>query len=157
MTTIHLFLRPEILVSPLRQPSPLFPHIPPTTEASHLHLLSVSDSFTSVHLHHHLSPSRCHQFSPGLWQPSPNRTPYSSSALFSRFPHGSQGHRLKNAIPGTSLVVQWLRLRVSNAGGVCLIPGWGTKIPHAAWHSQKQTNNSSHLLKTKICQKKDRL
>ena len=31
---------------------------------------------------------------------------------------------------GISLVVQWLRLCVSNAGGVGLIPGQGTKIPH---------------------------
>ena len=31
---------------------------------------------------------------------------------------------------GTSLVVQWLRLCASNAGGMDSIPGWGTKIPH---------------------------
>ena len=30
---------------------------------------------------------------------------------------------------GTSLVVQWLRLCPSNAGGMGLIPGWGTRIP----------------------------
>ena len=30
-------------------------------------------------------------------------------------------------------MVQWLRLRASNAGGVGSIPGWGTKISHAAW------------------------
>jgi len=29
---------------------------------------------------------------------------------------------------GTSLVVQWLRLHASNAGGVGSIPGWGIKI-----------------------------
>ena len=34
-------------------------------------------------------------------------------------------------------MVQWLRLYVSNAGGSGLIPGWGTKILHAAWCSQK--------------------
>ena len=34
---------------------------------------------------------------------------------------------------GTSLVVQWLRLRASTAGGAGSIPGRGTKIPHAAW------------------------
>ena len=35
---------------------------------------------------------------------------------------------------GTSLVVQWLRLCASNAGGMGLILGQGTKIPpyHAA-------------------------
>ena len=31
----------------------------------------------------------------------------------------------------TSLAVHWLRLCTSNAGGTGLIPGWGTKIPHA--------------------------
>ena len=38
---------------------------------------------------------------------------------------------------GTSLVVQWLRLCACNAGDVGSIPGWGTKIPHASWCSQK--------------------
>ena len=38
---------------------------------------------------------------------------------------------------GTSLAVQWLRLCASNARGTGSIPGWGTKIPHAAWHGQK--------------------
>ena len=32
---------------------------------------------------------------------------------------------------GTSLVVQWLELCTSTAGGTGLIPGWGTKIPHS--------------------------
>ena len=33
---------------------------------------------------------------------------------------------------GTSLVVEWLRLHVLNAGGLCLIPGQGIRshIPH---------------------------
>ena len=39
--------------------------------------------------------------------------------------------KIKNS--GTSLVVQWLRLRTSNAGDVGSISGQGTKIPHAAW------------------------
>ena len=39
--------------------------------------------------------------------------------------------------PGTSLVVQWLRLRAFNAGGVGLIPGRGTKIPHATQVAKK--------------------
>ena len=33
----------------------------------------------------------------------------------------------------TSLAVQWLRLGSSSAGDLGLIPGQGTKIPHAAW------------------------
>ena len=28
-----------------------------------------------------------------------------------------------------------------DAGDTGLIPGWGTKIPHAAWHGQKKSNN----------------
>ena len=38
---------------------------------------------------------------------------------------------------GTSLVVEWLTFHAPNAGGTSLIPGQGTKILHAAWHSQK--------------------
>ena len=39
---------------------------------------------------------------------------------------------------GTYLVVQWLRLPASTAGGTGLIPGQGTKILHAAWRGQKK-------------------
>ena len=39
---------------------------------------------------------------------------------------------------GTSLVVQWLRLHASTAGGAGSIPGWGTKIPHALWYGKKK-------------------
>ena len=35
-------------------------------------------------------------------------------------------------------MVQWLRHHASNAGGVSLIPGWGPKIPRAAWCSQNR-------------------
>ena len=39
---------------------------------------------------------------------------------------------------GTTLVVQWLRLRVSKAGCMGSIPGWGTKIPHATQCGNKR-------------------
>ena len=39
---------------------------------------------------------------------------------------------------GNSLVVQWLRFHAFIAGGTSSIPGWGTKIPHAAWCGQKK-------------------
>ena len=40
---------------------------------------------------------------------------------------------IKNKMNWTSLVVQWLRLHASNAGGRGgSIPGWGTKILRAA-------------------------
>ena len=45
---------------------------------------------------------------------------------------------LKILIRGTCLVVQWLGLCASTSENMGLIPGWGTKIPHAPWHSQKK-------------------
>ena len=44
----------------------------------------------------------------------------------------------KHSKIGTSLVVQWLRLYASNAGGAGSIPGWGTKIPHATGHKHSK-------------------
>ena len=37
-------------------------------------------------------------------------------------------------------MIQWLRLHASNAGGMDLIPAWGTKILHATWHGQNKKN-----------------
>ena len=31
-----------------------------------------------------------------------------------------------------------VRLHASTAGGTGLIPGWGTKTPHATWHGQEK-------------------
>ena len=45
--------------------------------------------------------------------------------------------KTQNCLIGTSLAVQRLRLCTSNAGGTDSIPGRGTKIPHAARHSQE--------------------
>ena len=42
-----------------------------------------------------------------------------------------QPEDLKEECLRTSLVVQWLRLCTSTAGGTGSIPGLGTKIPHA--------------------------
>ena len=39
---------------------------------------------------------------------------------------------------GTSPAVQQLRPRASAAEGASALPGGGTKIPHAAWWSQKK-------------------
>ena len=46
---------------------------------------------------------------------------------------------IKNDL-GNSLVVQWLELHASTAGGKGLIPGQGTKIPQAVWCDQKKIN-----------------
>ena len=50
---------------------------------------------------------------------------------------------------GNSLVVQWIGLHASTAGGTGLIPGWRTKIPHAARHNQNVLDtvpSASHLI-----------
>ena len=39
---------------------------------------------------------------------------------------------------GNSLAVQWLGLGAFTAGAQGSIPGWGTKIPHVAQHSQPE-------------------
>ena len=46
---------------------------------------------------------------------------------------------------GTSLVVQWLRLHASTAGGGGSIPGQGTKIPHALGTGQKKKRREVYL------------
>ena len=40
---------------------------------------------------------------------------------------------LQRASKGSSQTIHWLRLSTSNAMNKGLIPGWGTKIPHALW------------------------
>ena len=48
----------------------------------------------------------------------------------------------KTRITGTSLAVQGLRLHASNAEGMGLIPGQGTKIPHALRQGQNKQKNT---------------
>ena len=47
--------------------------------------------------------------------------------------------------PGTSLVVQWVRLHAPNAGGLGLIPGWGTRSRMPA------TTKSPHATTKRFC------
>ena len=42
----------------------------------------------------------------------------------------------------TSLVVQWLRLHASTAGGMGSIPSWGSQIPHATWRGKKKKKDN---------------
>ena len=51
--------------------------------------------------------------------------------LFFHLPHSPPG--------GTSLVVQWLRLRASTAGGSGWIPGQGAKISHMPRGQKKES------------------
>ena len=53
---------------------------------------------------------------------------------------------VNEAVSGTSLVAQWLRLCISNAGGMGSIPGRGTKIPYTLCHSQKKKQRDYDLL-----------
>ena len=50
----------------------------------------------------------------------------------------SKGAVTRLRAKGTSLVVQWLGLHASTAGGMRLIPGRGTKMPHAASAAKKK-------------------
>ena len=45
------------------------------------------------------------------------------------------------------LAVQSLGRHASKAEGASSIPGGKTKIPHAAWHSQKKENGKSECLR----------
>ena len=58
---------------------------------------------------------------------------------------------------GNSLAVQWLGLHASTAGGMSLIPGWGTKIRHAAWCSQKKKERAIMISKETLENKTYRL
>ena len=44
----------------------------------------------------------------------------------------------KKHTPGTSSVVQWLRLHSPNAGGLGSIPSQGTKVLHAVWPKERE-------------------
>ena len=48
---------------------------------------------------------------------------------------------VRKAAPGTALVAEGLRLHASSPGSVSWIPGWGTKILHAARSGQKINKN----------------
>ena len=56
---------------------------------------------------------------------------------------------LKTEVSGTCLVVQWLRLHASNSGGAGSFPSQRTKIPHAAWSSQKSKKKKKKKRRSK--------
>lgn len=52
------------------------------------------------------------------------------------------------------LIVQWLRLRDSNPGGMGSIPGQGSRVPHAVWPEQlkkKKRKLARLLFKISVC------
>ena len=51
--------------------------------------------------------------------------------------------QIKIGKAGTSLVVQWLGLRASNAGGTGSIPGWETRILQAVQCGKKKKKKKS--------------
>ena len=58
--------------------------------------------------------------------------------MFSTNKTGKDLEKKKKSSPRTTPVVQWLRLPASTAGSMGLIPGQGTKIPHAMKHSKNK-------------------
>ena len=55
-----------------------------------------------------------------------------------------QKSSLRQVIHGASLVVQWLRLHIPNAGGTGSIPGQETKIPLAERRGQEKKKDCNH-------------
>ena len=49
-----------------------------------------------------------------------------------------------------SLLVQWLRLLASTAGGMGLIPGQGTKIPHILQPKKKKKSERLDFAKESV-------
>ena len=47
---------------------------------------------------------------------------------------------LPKEIKGSSLAAEWLRLHVPNTRAMRSVPGWETKIPHAASKTNKPAN-----------------
>ena len=56
-------------------------------------------------------------------------------------------HMESETCTGPSLAVQWLGFHAPNAAGRGLTPGWGTKIPYAAWLSLKKKNKTTEYNK----------
>ena len=44
--------------------------------------------------------------------------------------------------------IQWLALYASLQGAQVLISGWGTKIPHVVWNSQKRQEKRGRKTQT---------
>ena len=57
---------------------------------------------------------------------------------------------LKNTSGVTSLAVQWLRLLASDAGGMGLIPGQGTKIHMPRGEAKTKQNKTKNTIKLLI-------
>ena len=49
-------------------------------------------------------------------------------------------------------MVLWLGLRAFTAEGTGSIPGWGTKVPQAAWYGQREKKKLSVPSKFKLAQ-----
>ena len=55
-------------------------------------------------------------------------------------PRGLQSIGLQKVRCDLGRMHQWLRLQASTVEDVGLIPGWGTKTPHAAWPKKFSQN-----------------
>ena len=85
--------------------------------------------------HTHSQLGRCRRLSQGPWA--------WLGWTWGNTPRGKEVGKLffKTLAFGTSLVVHWLRLRASNARGMGLFSGQGTKIPHVVRCGQNNINS----------------
>lgn len=94
---------------------------------------------TDIKFQNSLSPQKKTLYPLSSHSPFPSSPPHSlaTTSLISVFIdlpiRDFSGHFMKISLQNTES-----KLCASNAGGVGWIPGWGTKIPHAAGRGQKQ-------------------
>lgn len=64
-----------------------------------------------------------------------------------------KGKKKKKSQSETSLEIQWLKLCISTAGAIGLLPSWGTQIPHATPSGQNISKEINLFLKgaTDLC------
>ena len=60
-------------------------------------------------------------------------------------PHYAYFSSLLQALLGSFLAVQWLRLGAFTAGGLGSDSGWGTEIPQVVQHGQKKKKKNQFL------------
>ena len=114
------------------QSCPVFPA--PLTEKTVFSLLYILAPFLINELTINSSKENTFFFLPAFWY---SKCQISSSTVKSNNHCWSKTYLIANKKTETQ-VVQWLGPRTSTARDMGFIPGWGTKIPYAVWHGQKE-------------------
>lgn len=114
------------------------------------------ESTLSWHHPQHLLKHPCSVSLPGRLPPAP---PSVSPALLSLLPQAAFAESAPTCfLPGTSVVVQWIGLHASTAGGTGSIPCQGSSACHAVHVAKKKKKKCSafHLLSSLVHSSADR-